>query len=87
MFLTTDQVANTRIAPVEICAFGHVYGFRVGHCLTTLNGALLRIGIDGNVYAVFPDSGTAYDYVDYFPFCQIACFGNHDNAYLLAKVH
>lgn len=42
-------------------------------------------GIDGAWYAVWPEANAAWDHLDEFPGCKVACFGQYDNAIQLTE--
>ena len=45
----------------------------------------IKIGLDGNHYAVFNDSADAEISAPYFKDCRLACFDGYDNAYELSS--
>lgn len=80
-----QHIANTKIVPTAVNADDDVLSFRIGNVAFT--GNVLQIGYDGNLYAVFPDSGIAELVRLVFAGYRISCFGNVDNAYRIPTVH
>lgn len=84
-YLNMMQVLGTAAIPCIVIG-GKVYSFKTETSGDkTFDGERLRVGIDGNVYAVFDDCGHAAAYDDCFAGCQPASFGQYDNAFDLGK--
>lgn len=85
--VTVEQIAHTFVRPAIVDQSGIVRAFYIGKSNLAMSGDFLRIGIDGEVYVVFPDSATADIFYNLFCGCRLACFGNAHNAYHIPTVH
>ena len=51
----------------------------------------IKMGTDGNLYAVFSDGYDAFEFdllvPDAFVGCNLACFGEYENAYHIGIIH
>lgn len=84
-YLGTNQIRGTAAIPYAVYG-GKVYSFKTAHSGDrAFDGERLRIGLDGNVYAVFDDCSHAAAYDDCFVGCVPSSFGQHDNAFDLGK--
>lgn len=84
-YLDTNQIRGTAAIPHAVYG-GKVYSFKTAHSGDiAFDGDRLRIGLDGNVYAVFRDGIEAERHERCFADLPIACFGQFENAFDLGK--
>lgn len=84
-YLNIFQIRGTRAIP-HATYEGKVYSFKTENSGNrSFDGNLLRIGLNGNVYAVFRDGIEAAKYDDCFTNCDLVCFGQYENAFDLGK--
>lgn len=84
-YLDVMQVRGTAAIPCTVIG-GKVYSFKTATSGNkTFDGARLRVGIDGHVYAVFDDYIHAAAYDNCFAGCLSSSFIQYDNAFDLGK--
>lgn len=82
-----ERISGTCVSAHVVDTDGNVISFRYGHSRHIFAGDVLKIGLDGGLYAVFDTEDVAERYSDVFAFCQWASFGAMFNAFQIHTVH